>query len=62
LFHRQHKAVQPGLIFNSLEFGGIKIGVVDLFPYSQKLDGVLIPEPFFNQGKTVVDVPYNIGQ
>ena len=39
LFDGKDETVQPGLVFNSLEFGGIKIRIVHLLPYAQKLGG-----------------------
>ena len=38
-------AVETGLTFNCGEFAGIKIGVVNGFPDTEKLDGVAISEP-----------------
>ena len=48
LLDRKGKSIESRLVFNSLEFGGIKMGIVHLFPDAQKLDRVLFLEPFFN--------------
>jgi hypothetical protein len=38
-FDGQYKTVQTGLLFNSLDFGGIKNEVVKLLPYADELNG-----------------------
>lgn len=47
--NREGKPVETSLVFNSLEFGGIKIPVIDLLPDPQKLDGILVSQPFLNE-------------
>ena len=38
---REIEAISPGFTFNSLEFGGIKNGVVNFLPDPKEEDGVL---------------------
>ena len=60
LFHRKSKSVEAGLIFNSLEFGGIKIGVVDFFPDAEKLDRVFVSLPFLDEHQPIIDIPDHV--
>ena len=62
LFDGKDETVQSGLVFNSLEFGGIKIRIVHLLPYAQKLDGILVTQPLFNKGGTVFHIADHVGQ
>ena len=48
LLGREDEAVEARLFFNPIEFDGIKTGVVELFPDTEKLDGVAITEPVLN--------------
>ncbi len=41
----ENKAVKTGLIFNPIEFDGIKTGVVEVFPDAEKFDCVAIAQP-----------------
>jgi hypothetical protein len=41
----QNKAVQTGLISKPIEFDGFKIGIVELLPDAEKLDGVVAAQP-----------------
>jgi hypothetical protein len=43
------KTVEPGLLFNPIEFDGIKTGIVDLLPEAEELDGVAVSEPVGDQ-------------
>ena len=43
------KAVEPGLLFNPLEFDGIKTGIVDLLPEAEEFDGVTVAQPVGDQ-------------
>ncbi len=56
-----HHAVQSSQIFNSLEFRGIEIRIINLFPDTQKLNGVFITQPFFDEDKTVLNIPDHKG-
>lgn len=49
LFCGQVKAVSTGLVFNSLEFDGIKPGVMDFLPDHKKKHGILVLQPLFNE-------------
>ncbi|OGA35393.1 MAG: hypothetical protein A3G80_12710 [Betaproteobacteria bacterium RIFCSPLOWO2_12_FULL_62_13b] len=42
------EAVSPGLVFNSLEFEGIKTRVVELFPYAQEQHRIFVLEPLLD--------------
>ena len=44
LLYREDEAIQTRCIFNSLEFGGIKIWIIHGLPDSEELDGVLVAE------------------
>ena len=61
-FCRQKKTVPACFIFNSLEFEGIKIGVVDPLPYSEKQHGVLVFQPLLDQRAASVEVPHHVGE
>lgn len=39
------KLLEPAIFFNSIEFYGIKIGVVKLRPYNLKLNGSAVAPP-----------------
>jgi len=41
----QTETVQTGLTFNYVEFGTIKIGIHQLLPDAQELDGVAVAQP-----------------
>jgi hypothetical protein len=41
----QNKAVQTSLFSKPIEFDGFKIGVVELLPDAEKLDGVVAAQP-----------------
>ena len=43
------KPVEPGLLFNSIEFDGIKTGMVDLLPEAKEFDSVAVSEPVGDQ-------------
>ena len=45
LLWREDEAVQAGLHSNPVEFDGIKIRIVELFPDAEKLDGIAIAQP-----------------
>ncbi len=44
----EDETVKAGLLFNPVEFDEVKIGIVKLFPYTQKLKGISIPQPVSN--------------
>jgi len=46
LFRRENETVEPGLFSKPVELDGIKIRVVELFPDTEKFDGVAVPDPF----------------
>jgi hypothetical protein len=43
------KTVESRLLFNPIEFDGIKTGIVDLFPEAEELDGVAVAQPVEDQ-------------
>ncbi len=59
---REEEAVPAGIISNSLEFEGIKTGVVDTFPDTEEQNSVLVLEPLLNQGACPVEVPHHVGE
>ena len=54
--------VQSRLISNSLEFEGIKNGVIDAFPNAEEQDGVFILEPLLDQRAHAIEVPHHVGE
>ena len=60
----QNKTVQTGLFFKPLEFDGFKIGVIELLPDAEKLDGVAVAQPVLNDvvGPLRIAVSGNVGQ
>ena len=54
--------VQSRLISNSLEFEGIKNGVIDAFPNAEEQDGVFILEPLLDQRARAIEVPHHVGE
>ena len=60
LFSRQEKTISACLISNSLEFEGIKTGVVDALPDSEEQDGVFILKPLFDQRARAIEVPHHV--
>ncbi len=54
------EAVPSGLVFNSLEFGGFKIRVVELFPDAEEEDSVLVFEPLLDKSGASVEVPHHV--
>ncbi len=59
-----HAAVEARPLFNPIEFDGIKIGVVELFPDTKKLNGVAITEPVLDEvvGAFGIAVASNVRQ
>ena len=57
LLRGKQKGVEPGLLFNPLEFEWVKMGVVQGFPYSKEFDGVPIPQPIRDEG---IDAPIDV--
>ena len=45
LLRRDHKGIEPGFIFNRIEFDTVKIGIVQLLPKPEKDDRILISQP-----------------
>ena len=43
------KTVEARLLFNPIEFDGIKNGIVDLFPETEEFDGVAVAQPIEDQ-------------
>lgn len=60
LFCRHEKTIPARLISNSLEFEGIKTGVVDTFPDAEEQDGVFILEPLLDQRARSIEVPHQM--
>ncbi len=42
----QDETVESRLLFNPIEFDGIKTGIVDLFPEAEELEGVAVAQPW----------------
>jgi hypothetical protein len=66
LLGREEETVPARLISNSLEFEGIKTGVVDAFPDAEEQDGVLVLERGVKEGSkrgqkegSVLDIVYS---
>ena len=62
IFGRQEKTVPARLILNSLEFDGIKTGVVDPLPDAEKQNRVLVLEPLLDQRAVPVEIPHHAGE
>jgi hypothetical protein len=62
LLGREEETVPARLISKSLEFEGIKTGVVDAFPDAEEQDGVLVLEPLLNQRACSIKVPHHVGE
>ncbi len=45
----QNETVEPGLLFNPIEFDGIKNRIIDLLPEAEEFDGVAVSEPVGDQ-------------
>ena len=63
-FGGQNETIQTRLLFNPIEFDGIKTGIVQLLPNAEKLDSVSIPHPILNDviGPLAVFEAGNIGE
>ena len=48
--------------FNSPEFGGIKVRVINFFPNANKLNSVFVSQPFFNKYHALIKTFYHIGK
>jgi len=59
----EDKAVEARLFSNPIEFDGIEIGIIQLFPNAEKLDGIAIAQPVLNDvvRSLAVLVARNIG-
>ena len=62
LFGRQEETVASGFVSNSLEFEGIKTGVVDALPDTQEEHGILVLEPLLDESSRTVKVPHPVGE
>jgi hypothetical protein len=53
----------PLISSNPIEFDGIEIGIIQLFPNAEKLDGIAVAQPVLNDvvRSLAVLVPRNIG-
>src|SRR5690606_10019202 len=62
LFRGEGETVQAGLPSKPVEFDGIKIGVIELFPNAQEFNGVAVSQPVSDQviGAFWILVPSNI--
>ena len=60
----ENEAIQARLLFNPIEFDGIKTGVVELLPDAEELDGVTIPQPIGDEvvGSFSIFVTGDVGQ
>ena len=61
-FGGQKETVSTRLVFNSLEFEGIKTRVVELFPHAQEQHRILVLKPLLDQRATAVEVLHHVGQ
>ena len=52
----QNETVEPGLLFNPIEFDGIKNRIIDLLPEAEEFDGVAVSEPVADQVVTGICV------
>ena len=60
LFGGKEEAVAARLISNSLEFEGIKIGIIDALPDAKEQDGVFVFEPLLDECTSSVEVPHTM--
>ena len=60
-FGREVNAVAASLVFYSLEFGGIKIPVVELLPDPKKEDCILVLQPPLDQRVASIEVAHHTG-
>ena len=44
----EDKTIEACLVSNPIEFDGIKIGVIQLFPDTKKFDGIAVAQPVLN--------------
>ncbi len=60
----QDETVEARLLSNSIEFDGIKTGIVNLFPEAEKLEGVAVAQPIANEVVTgfLILIAGNVGQ
>ena len=58
----QEEAVPASLISNSLEFEGIKVGVIDPLPDAEEKDGILVLELLLNQSACAIEVTHHVGE
>ena len=56
------KTVPARLISNSLEFEGIKIGIIDPLPDAEKQNGIFVLEPLLDQGTRSIEVANHVGK
>ena len=62
ILHRHIEAVTPSLHSNSPEFGGFKIWIVQLFPYSHEINRALIIKPLLYQTSAILKILGHIRQ
>jgi len=62
IFWLTEKTIPSCLIFNSLEFEGIKNRIIDLLSDTKKQHRVLALEPLLNKCATTIKIPYHISQ
>ena len=58
----QEETVPTGLVSNSLEFEGIKTGVVNLLLDVKEEDGVLVFEPLLDQDTATLEILHHVGE
>ena len=56
------KTVPARLISNSLEFEGIKIGIIDPLPDAEKQNGIFVLEPLLDQRTRSIEVSNHVGK
>ena len=49
LFRSERKAVETRPPSNPVEFDGVKVGIVKLFPYAEKFQSIAISQPVSNK-------------
>ena len=58
LLNRKDETIKACRVFNSLEFGTIKIRVHQLLPYSKELNGIAIAQPIGEEELTILSLQH----
>ena len=62
LFEGKDERVEWGVVFNWVELGGIKMGIVDVVGYGEKVEGIVVREGVLNKGGRVLDIGEDVGE